>query len=528
MDENRVDENELVEHDDDQPSAWEQLKAYSSTVILLGLVGVMAALVSFAWLGELNIVGQLLLVIGLILVILYIALEPQIVQRAATARQTRYGLNALVMSLAFVGIVFLVNVALYKYNTRHDYTAGQDYTISQQTVKILENLDQEIRVTVFIREMDGRRDKLEDLLKEYTRRTDKLRYEFVDPDVRPGLTNQYAITRYGTLVFESEGRRQDTFGATEQDITSAIIKVTRGEAKRVYFLTGHKEPGLDDAANTGYSKAKTALESNNYEAIELNLVVSGTIPADATAVVLAAPKNPLGEKEAPALLDYLRNGGKLLLLVDQGQTTGLEEGLQQEYGVALENDVIIDPGSSIQGEPLMPVMQRYTWSQITKDLGLTFFPWSRSITQTTPSPEGVVVQVLCQTSDQSWGETDFSDPNPKYDEGADIKGPLNLCLTVEKTASPVGGGGAARLVLIGNSSFATNVIFDQQSNGDLFVSCVNWLAEDEDLITIRPKPPVVNRLDLLPHHVPPIIFSSVCLLPLLILGVGALVWWRRR
>jgi len=522
----------MDERNDREPSqeqfreAWEQLKVYSSYFILLGLVGLMAALVSFAWLGELNIVGQALLVIGLVLVVLYIALEPQIARRVITARQTRYGLNALVMSLAFVGIVVLINVALYKYNTRHDYTAGKEYSISPQTVKILQNLEPEVHVTVFMQEMDGRRDKLEGLFKEYTRHTAKLRYEFVDPDRRPALARQYDITRYGTLVFESGEKRQDTFGITEQDLTSAILKVIR-ETKRVYFLTGHKEPGLDDTAQTGYSKAKTSLESNNYEVAELNLVVSGTVPADAALVVLAAPRTPLGEKETPAIQSYLRDGGKLFLLLDPGQTTGLEESLQKEYGVAFENDIVVDPVKSAQGEPLMPVMLDYTWSQITKDLGLTFFPLARSITQTTPSPEGVVVQALLRTSDESWGETDFQNPNPQFDEGVDIKGPLTLGLTVEKTASPVGGGDA-RLVLIGNSSFASNLIFEQQSNGDLFANCVNWLAEEEDLVSIRPKPPVENRLNLTPLQVPPIIFSSVCLLPLLILGVGGLVWWRRR
>lgn len=521
-------DRETLEEQEQPNQIWEQLKAYSSYIILLGLVGVMAALVSVAWLGELNVVGQILLVVGLVLMVLYIALEPQIARRVVSARQTRYGLNAVIMSLAFVGIVILVNVALYKYNTRHDFTAGQEYSISQQTIKILENLDQEVQLTVFIQDMDSRRDKLEDLLKEYTRRTDRLQYEFVDPDSRPALAQRYGITRYGTLVFESGENRQDTFGMAEQDITGAILKVTRGETKRVYFLVGHNERDPESAEQTGYNTAKTALENSNYEVVQLNLVVSGTVPADAGVVILVAPQTPLGEREVPALLNYLHGGGKLFLLLDPIQTTGLEDSLRDTYGVMFGNDVVIDPVNSVQGEPLMPVMLEYPFSEITNDLGLTFFPLARSVTQTAPLPDGVTVQSLMKTSDQSWGETSLDDPNPKLDEGADVKGPLNLGLSVEVAEPLLGAGGGARLVLIGNSSFASNQIFDQYSNGDLFVNCVNWLAEEEELISIRPKPPVENQLNLLPYQVPPIIFSSVCLLPLLILGVGGLVWWRRR
>ncbi|MBU0495662.1 MAG: GldG family protein [Chloroflexi bacterium] len=542
MDENRLDEYELDElaeddadldelaEDDadlDELSAWDQLKAYSNIIILLGLVGVMAALVSFAWLGQINIIGQVLLVVGLLLVILYIVLEPRLVQSAATARQTRYGLNAVIMSLAFVGIVLLINVVLYKYNARMDYTAGQQYSISQQSVKILSNLTQDVHLVAFIREVDGR-EPLEDLLKEYVRHAPagRFTYEFVDPDLHPERTNQYGITRYGTLVFESGGERRDTFGATEQDITGAILKVTLGEVKRIYYLTGHKELSLDDTAENGYSQAKAALESNNYEVVSLNLLISGTVPADAAVVVLASPGTPLGDQEATALTTYARNGGKLFLLVDPEQVIGIEAALQQDYGVFFENDVVIDPVNSIQGSPLMPVILQYTSSDITNDLGLTFFPWSRSVSQTLAAPDGVTVQSLFKTSNQSWGETDFANANPTFDPTADVPGPMSLCLTVEQEETAIGGG--ARLVLMGNASFATNQVFDQQSNGDLFVNCVNWLAKDEALISIRPKPPVDNRMDLAPYQVPLVVFSSLCLLPLLIMGLGALVWWRRR
>lgn len=518
--------NERQTSQDQLKEYWEKLKVYSSYVILLGLVGVMAALVSFAWLGELNIVGQVLLILGLALGVLYIALEPQIARRAIAARQTRYGLNALVMSLAFIGIVFLINLALYKYNARHDFTASGEYSISQQTVKILTNLDREVRVIVFMSQNDSRRDKLESLLEEYTRHTSRLRYEFVDPDSRPALARQYGVTSAGTLVFEAGEKRQLVQGTDEQDITSGILKVIRAEAKQVYYLTGHKEPGLDDTAQTGYSKVKAALDKNNYTVAELNLVISGTVPADADVLILAAPRTPLGERELPAVWSYLRNGGKLLLLLDPLQTCGLEDGLREEYGVAFQEDLAYDPASSIAGEPLMPVILSYPWSQITKDLGLTFFPLARSITQTTPSPASVTVQKLLQTSPQSWGETDLNTPNPRFDPDRDIKGPLTLGLTVEKSSAPTGG--PTRLVLIGNASFASNVAFDQQSNGELFINCVNWLTEEEDIIAISTKPPAENPLNLMPNQVPPIMFSSVCLLPLLVLGVGALVWWRRR
>jgi len=506
------------------------LKQLAIPFSITGLLALALALIIYLLTKELDLRVEMLFGLGVALLALAAAARPEVVRTALTGRTARYGSNMGVFIAAFMGILVLLNFLSDRHQYRLDLTEMGEFTLSPQTVQILSNLTETINITAFFMEGDPRRQDLQDLLTEYTYYTDKISYELIDPDLKPSVALQYGITSYGTIVFESAGRTQDTFGVDEQDLTSAILKVSRETQKVAYFLTGHGERDSSGYDQWGYNGIREALEGDNYVIGTLNLTISSTVPADASVLIIAAPQSPLLEQESEAINAYLEDGGRALIMQEPGQEVKLRH-ILANWGVEYEDDVIIDPDRALFGmDPLSPVVDRFPFSEITKDLPEVVISTSRSVTRTVEQPENTSILVLVESSEGSWGETDFEDLRrqvAEYNEGEDLPGPLTMATSVEIQGTGEGAPNT-RLVVFGDSDFAANSSIMLGSNGDLFLNSVNWLTEEEELISIRPKPPVMRTLVLSPVQARFLQLSSVILLPAAVLVVAAVVWWTRR
>lgn len=468
-------------------------------------------------------------VIGVILLIIALLSDPAALRGLVTGRRTLYSTNVVVSAVAFLAILGLINFLGTRYTKRIDLTEEKNFSLSAQTLQILQYLDKPVHIIAFYNEGAGQ--ELRDRLTEYTRHTSKVTFEFIDPDARPAEARRYNITSYGTLLFECEGRQQTTYGSDEQEITSNILKVSRTEQKVIYFLTGHGERDINDGSQTGFSEAKRLLEMESYKVLSANLVTTPTVPANAAVLVIASPVKELLEQERQAIWTYLKDGGKLLWLTDPGIHNTLEDEALTKYGLRFDNNLIIDPASSLLGDVATPLVNRFEWSQVTKDLRVAvFFPSARSISTEKESPQGVVVTAIARSSEDSWGETDLANRQVRFDEGKDLRGPLNIGLIVEITATGASvTQQKSRLAIFGDSDFASNGgINTPLGNRDLLVNTVNWLAEEESLISIRPKPPTDRSIFLTGNQGNMIFLVTTILMPLAVLLVGGLVWWRRR
>lgn len=502
----------------------ERLSRLSSTLAYAGLAVMAAGLAAGLFGARHRWIPTAGLALGAVLLLAAALGRPAEVRRALTGRQARYGSNAVAMSLIVLAILALVNFLANRHHARWDLTSAKQYSLSGQTIQILKDLRDPIKVTAFFSPADSTQATFKDLFAEYMYHTDKLSLEIVDPDQKPAVARQYGITSYGTIVFERGARRQDTFGTDEQSITSAILKVSREEQKGIYFITGHKERDPEGYGEDGFSAIKSLLEKNNYKVGTLNLAMTSTIPSDAAALVIAGPQMAYAEDERKTLSAYLDGGGKLMALLDPAVGADLNSVLEP-YGVRFRNDLAVDLYSSFFGDPLTPLTARYPYSMITKDMaGLTsFFPYARSIERLGAAPEGVTIVDLVTTSDQSWGETNLTQREVQRDAN-DISGPLTLAAQVQK--------GDTRLVLVGDSDFVGNSVLNSVrgafGNADLFVNAVNWLAEEEALIAIGPKSPDVRTVFLTPAQMRLILYTSALALPVTVLVIGLAVWWRRR
>ncbi len=486
--------------------------------------------------GRAGLEGEITLIVGLAAIAGYVALEPQRVWTALSGRAARQGANATVLTLAVVGILVLVNILAARHHKRFDLTAERQFSLSKQTLQVLSSLKEPVTATAF---MTGRyygRQQVEDLLEEYTYHTDKLRFEVVDLEQRPSLALQQGVTRDGTVVFQAGDRRQETLGYDEQAFTSALVKVTRAEAKTVYFLTGHRERDPEDSAEAGYQQIASALERDNYQVRTLNLAITDTVPADAAVLIIAAPTATPTAREIDAINAYVDRGGSLLVLADPTSDVTLDS-LLERWGVSVRPDVVIDPASSFFGDVATPLITRFPYHDITKDLlGLTtILPVSSSIAQQNPLPEGVEVSPLVTTTSDSWGETDREARQVRLDEGKDTPGPLNLAVAATREL-PIEGDETdpkhARLVLFGDADLVANDLLRSIQGGlgnqDLFLNAVSWLAEEESLISIRPQSPTTRTVYLTPPQLRLVMLTALIFLPGAVVVAGIWVWWQRR
>jgi len=260
------------------------------------------------------------------------------------------------------------------------------------------------------------------------------------------------------------------------------------------------------------------------------------VPDDAAVVIVAAPSIAPTAEEYAALNAYLDRGGSLMLLGDPESEVTFAE-LLDRWGLTLRRDIVVDPASSFFGDVATPLVSRFPYHTITKDLGglTTFFPLAGSIGRADEMPEGVLVNSLVQTSAQSWGETERESQRAQLDEGVDTRGPLDLAVAAtldlpakeDSEETP-----RARLVLMGDADLVANDVLQAVrgsfGNADLFLNAVSWLAEEESLISIRATQPTQRMVYLTGPQVRLIMYTSILFLPALVVAAGVWVWWRRR
>lgn len=517
------------------------LGGYTAIAGVVALIAAVVAAAMFVLLPAMADTARLLLGVALLFFVVFVVGAFDEVRATLQTRQTKYGTNSVLMVLAFAAIMGVVNFLAAQYPLRIDLTAGGQFTLSQHTQSVLRGLNKPVQVTGFFSRSNPDaqtiQGQVESLLREYQNISPQLTYRFVDPIENPEIARQYGIESEGLLVFEQEGRRQVVAGIGEQDFTGGILKVIGLQRLKVFYLTGHGEPDLAARDEQGYGLVSQALDAENYEVQQLNLTTNPQVPGDAALVIVASPKDPLSESEVRALEDYLLRGGKAMFLLDPNPRPELVA-LLARWGVKVAPGQVIEPNASVQGAPNAVVVDRarYVFGQITQYLNLTIFPGAAGLTADVPENDRdhVVVLPLAGSTAQAFAAADVS--RTSFQDG-DVRGPFALALTVQAD-QPIGrqpsrGGQApealpTRIAVFGDADFAANRYFYTYSNSDLFVNTVNWLTAQEELISIRPKPPEFRRLVITGAQWTLITVSSVLFWPGLLLVAAGWVWWRRR
>jgi len=487
------------------------------------------------WTGQ-RIVALLLAVLGVAAIGLYVGLNLGRLKTGLARKSFLYSSNMLLIIVLVLGILVLLNMFFSRHHHRFDFTESKLHSLSDQSIKVAQGLKADLNVKGFFREGNPGRGRLEDLIKIYAYHSPKIKVEFIDPDKNPGLVRRYEITQDGTAVLESGDRDTRVTTVTEEDITNAIIKITRESKKTVYVLAGHGEHDIDDTQETGFSFAKEDLTKQGYEVKKLSLALSAGFPRDCALLIVPGPVKDLVLNETDTIKSYIQGGGRVLFLVDPQTAPGLPAVLVQ-FGFKLENDLIIEADTLARmmgADYFMPIAREYESHAITRNFRYaTFFPYARSVEVIEPKPADVLTsQSLAKTSANSWAEHDLVSKKVTYDKAQDKIGPISLAAVATIKGKPEAGSAAAakdgRTAVVGDSDFASNRYFNMSGNGNFFLNIANWLTEESDLISIQPKTQNPRSLQLTQAQGRIVFWVSVILLPLAVLAFGISVWMRRK
>lgn len=461
-------------------------------------------------------------------VILVIALFRLELVHILRDRRLLYGGNMMLVIILVIAILVLMNYVSARHSWRVDTNSGKTFSLAPQTIKLLKSLKSDIEIIVFDKRMNA--GPTEDLLKEYAYISKRFNYQLIDPDEKPGLANQYKITQYGSLVVIDENREEHVNRATEETLTNAIIKVTRDKIRRVAFVTGHGERSINSADRKGYANAETAIETQNYIVEQLRLTELDSIPGEISLIIVAGPEKDYFNGELDLLTSYLKNGGSVLFLVDPKPGIGLQKYLRK-WNVDVGNDMVVDAsgfGRLLGAGPEIPLVSDYGNHPIVEKLDglMTFFPLTRSVSVIISDDPKISVITIAHTGQTSYaiGQDKISNRDEISISPEDRRGPIDIACAItvlNKTNRDT------RVVVVGDSDFASNAYFTNQANGDFFMNIINWLVADEDLISIRPKNPEMRTVNITPGQMRLVFWLTVIVLPVLAFALGIVVYRGR-
>lgn len=519
------------------------------TGLVLAAVGIRAAVVYQVMQPGREQYATYLAYAGIVCMVLYILSQWREILAFFDSRQARYGTLAASSVLIVFGILVAVNFIGKRQHKRWDLTAAKQFSLSDQSRNVVSKLDAPLDVMVFARDSESQ--PLKDRWQEYAYSSNQIKTTYIDPDKQPAIAQQNQIQQYGTMVLNYKGRTDRITANSEQDITGSIIKLVSGQQRKVYFTSGHGEKDTVSTERDGYNGAVDALKRENYAVETIVLAQKPTVPDDASVVVVAGPKVDFFAPEVDALKAYLGKGGKLLLMLDppdRPESAPLTNliALAHEWGIDLGNNVVVDVsgmGQLFGASEAVPVAASYPSHPLTQRFRtLTAYPLARSVDAVSGGVNGHTAQPLVETSPQSWAESDFkalaAGTPIKMDEGQDKPGPISLAAAVSAPVAPATPPPAdapdtpkpeTRVVVFGDSDFAGNSTAAIPGNRDLFMNALGWLSQQENLISIRPKQADDRRFDPIPASTQAaVIYSSWLFMPIIVLGLGVLNWWRRR
>jgi hypothetical protein len=455
----------------------------------------------------------------------------------------------------------LANLALTLHDGHIDLTREKIYTPSAAAMKVVEGLGRDVRVTYFYHSQDPAGRRTRDILQLMQRRNPLFRLTAVDPDKEPAVARTNGIRIYNAAMIEADGRRVMVQSTDEAEIALGVQRVLRERVITVCFIEGHNELPMDNfefhthlesvaehshndassqlvqMAGHGVGRFRRALEAQGYETRQLILATSRKVPAECALVVTANPRTTFLPGESAALRTYLAQGGAALFLFDLGFV--LEPGLARltdDLGVRPEQQVVVDPLSHYMTDAEMVAVTGYDPHPITQSASLTFYPGIRPLTRVKPAGNIRVTSLLMSSRD-SYTRDVAPAASRATDEPLELGGtnaiaappaPGPRVLGVAAEGLLPGGSRPSRAVVIGDCDFASNSFFPYMSNSDLLLAAVRWLAREERTTAVATRIPVPSLVLLTQSQARTVFLLVVGLLPLMVVALGGLVWWRRR
>lgn len=514
--------------------------------LIAGLLCLLAAGIGYLMFPSRGTIALGILAAGAFLILGSFIASPRMLKEIATSRTSWLIVNDVILVLAIIGIGVLLSYIGFRRHIRYDFTRDRLFSISDSTIKVLRGLKKDVKITAFYPRGSLEFTMVDDLLRECRRNTDRLSVKMVDPFRDPMTTKAMNVHAAGTVVVQCENQRKDIpanelflqpppYPQTreppkfqgEQAVTSALLNVTSGAKRKIAFVKGHEEPGLTSYKPDGLAAAQQFLARENYDTVEVSLLEG--IPTDTTVLAIMAPVKGFHPDEIKNLKQYIteRKGALLVALNPDNKAAELEQFLSETFSVTCNSEIIISP-RGMNGD-LSIVIPRYSSHPIVKE------QMERNSAVLMQVARGLNIEqretysslAFLRTDENCYGKRPPSavlQGQIQFDPNTDVRGPLSLGLALEGKGIASG----SRVVVYGDADFATNMLLQVQGNADLVVNTFNWLAGQEQLISIRPKQIEFAQIVLDAEASQRIMIICVVVSPLLVMLLGGAVWWSRR
>jgi ABC-type uncharacterized transport system involved in gliding motility auxiliary subunit len=421
----------------------------------------------------------------------------------------------------------LLGVLAWQTRTQWDISQSKRNSLSQASIEVLKKLGGPLTITVYATAQDAQlgnmRKMIEEFLSLYQRVKPDLKVIFIDSVEQPMVAQEAGIQVNGEMVVEFNGKREHLTIINEQALTSLLMRMARPSEKRVLALAGHGERKLDGIANRDLGEFGKNLLSKGFKISSLNLAITPNVPRDAAVLIISSPQADLAEAEVEKLLAYVARGGSLLWLLDQEPLHGLQP-LAEKLDLTLTPGLVIDPQAQQLRVPItFSVGASYGHHPVTDNFDhVTVFPFARQVTVNENEEwRGIP---LVETALNGWVENGKLDSGMTFDEMYDVLGPVSIAVALSRTVQDR----EQRIAVVGSSYFLANDYLGYGKNLDFGLNLVNWLAGDENLISIPPRVATDTSLSLSERAQIAIIVVFLIILPLIFLTSGAFIWWRRR
>lgn len=427
----------------------------------------------------------------------------------------------IVLLLVAAGLLLAVSRG---YHANWDLSFSARNSLSAGSSEFLKKLPGPVSITAYASPKSDVAKSIRDFLTPYQRAKSDIRISFVDPSEQPQLARATGIQMTGELVVEYAKRSEHLTTLNESSLTNLLMRLARDQERLVMYLDGHGERKLEGPANFDLGDFGAQLINRGFKIAPLKLALAQEVPGNLSMLVIASPRVDLLPAEVDKLKNYLKRGGNLMWLLDQEPLHGLQP-IAEQLGLVLTPGTVIDPeAQQMNASATMAIGAAYARHPLIGNLDvITLFPLARQISVLENHGDWRATP-LVEVAARGWVEQGPLDGPIAFDKGKDTPGPVGVAAAFERSVD----NKSQRVVVVGSGGFLTNQFLGNGGNLDLGVNMVNWLAGDENLITIQPRATKDANLKLSRTSISLIALGWLIALPIALLAAGGIIWWRRR
>lgn len=448
---------------------------------------------------------------------------------------------------AYAIVLIAVAIAIYYLSgllpLHLDVTRNASNSLMDSSAQILKQLPGKINITMYANSKDAELGDIEQLVTDfisiYQRYKPDISLTFIDPVKNADATRNANVRSGREMQIEYNGRIEHLTLINEQAVSSALLRLAHRQEQTILYMDGHGERKLEGAANHDLGEFGKKLKQNGYKLASLNLVLAQDIPANASLLLITHPQAKLLPGEVDKLLRYVDGGGNVLWLLDAEPLLGLER-LASRLGILLTSGQIVDPDAKKMNVPVNWTLgASYPPHPVTSNFNLvTAFPNARALGREETAREDSAPQngntrssrtpwqrsTLIEAASNGWVSRNPLPQSAQFDKNRDMHGPFSIAVALQRGINER----QQRIVVVGSGAFLANTYSGNGGNIDLGINMVNWLSNEEHLITEQPRATLDNSIILSKNQINALSYGMVIGVPLLLVIIGGVQWWRRR